>query len=56
MQVPPVDNFFGGYRQFFLNSYIIKTSEDKYRYFKCNFNEKNNYTHIFEEKTSPVIL
>ena len=23
-----------------LNTYIIKTSEDKYRYFKCNFNEK----------------
>ena len=25
-------------------------SEDKYRYFKCNFDEKTNYAHKFGEK------
>ena len=35
----------------FLNDYITETSEVKYRYFKCNFDEKNNnYAHTFEEK------
>ena len=40
----------------FLNNYISKISEDKYRYFKCNFDEKNNYVHTFEEKTCSVML
>ena len=35
----------------FLNNYINTISEDKYRYYKCNFDEKNNYVHTFEEKT-----
>ena len=41
----------------FLNNYTIKISEHKYRYFKCNFDEKkNNYAHTFEEKTCSVVL
>ena len=33
-----------------LTNYINKISEDKCRYFKCNFDEKTNYAHNFEEK------
>ena len=33
-----------------LTNYIIKLSEGKYRYFKCNFSERTNYTRNFEEK------
>ena len=40
----------------FFSNYIIKTSKDKYRYFKCNFDEENNYAHTFEEKTCSAIL
>ena len=33
-----------------LNNHIIKISKGKYRYFKYDFNEKNNYAHNFDEK------
>ena len=35
--------------------YIIEVSKDKYRYFKCNFDEKDNYAHFFEEIKSIFI-
>ena len=34
----------------FLNNNTIKISEDKYKYFMCNFDEKNNYTHTLLKK------
>ena len=37
-------------QKFFVNDYIIKINEDKYRYFKCNFDDETNYAHTFEEK------
>ena len=33
-----------------MNNHIIKISKGKYRYFKYDFNEKNNYAHNFDEK------
>ena len=37
-------------QKLFVNDYIIKISEDKYRYFKCNFDEETNYAYTFAEK------
>ena len=34
----------------FIEQLIIKISKGKYRYFKCNFNEKTNYAHSVEGK------
>ena len=42
--------FFWWLQAILLNNYNIKISEGKYRYFKCNFNEKKNYAHSFDEK------
>ena len=42
--------FFWWLQAILLNIYNIKISEGKYRYFKCNFNEKKNYAHSFDEK------
>ena len=33
------------------SNFIFEISEDKYRYFECNVDEKANYAHTFEEKS-----
>ena len=34
-----------------LNNFIFKISENKYRHFECNVDEKANYAHTFKEKS-----
>ena len=49
-RIPPEYNFLW-LQANLLSNFIFKISEDKYRYFKCNFYEKTNYAHTFEEKS-----
>ena len=52
----PLQIIFWWLQAIFLNNYIIKIRKDKYRSFKCNFDEKNNYEQTFEERTCSVML